>query len=127
MSMNRKAFLAVTEAPAGLYGRVLERVAAARRFAARLEFAGLALASCCLTLLFVPAVSFAVSEFNASGFGTYLSLLFSDAAFALTSRDFLLSLVESLPSAAILILVALGASLGWSLMRAARRARIAFA
>ncbi|MES2203332.1 MAG: hypothetical protein V4474_03370 [Patescibacteria group bacterium] len=112
--------------PEGLYERVLARVAHARQRAARVQFSLLAAVSCLLTLLFVPALQYAAQELYASGFYEYISLAFSDGSLVLGSREFVLSLVESLPSLAVLLVVAIAVPLGWSLWRAARAGKSAF-
>ena len=112
--------------PPGLYEAVLARVALARRRAARIQFVLLATLSAALTVLATTAFEYAAAEASASGFSSYLSLLFSDSSMVLTSRDFLLSLVESLPSLAVLLLVVLSGLLLWSLYRATQSARSAF-
>lgn len=119
-------FLSPVEPPKRLYEQVLASVAAYRRRRASLELAGLGALSFVSTLGVVFAAQYAAADFASSGFSAYLSLLVSDTGFALTSREFLLSLIESLPSIAILMLAGLGAVLLWSLMQSVRRARIAF-
>jgi len=115
-----------TTPPPGLYERVLVRVSLARRQAARLRFAALASLSSVLTVLAVTAYQYAAAEAATSGFINYLSLAYSDSALALTSRDFLLSLVESLPSLAVLLSLVLSGLLIWSLYRTMHSARGAF-
>ncbi len=116
-----------TTPPLGLYEAVLKRVADARRRAARVQLTFLAAFSCVLTALSVTALQYALAEASTSGFASYVSLLFSDSALVLTSRDFLLSLVESLPSLAVILVAVLVGALVWSLYRAARTARSIFA
>lgn len=111
--------------PAHLYARVLARVAVARRRRAAIELGVLGAFSFACTLGIVFAAQYAAAEFAASGFSSYLSLLISDTSFALTSREFLFSLIESLPSIALLMLLCLGGALLWSLAGVVRRARIA--
>ncbi len=113
--------------PPGLYEAVLARVEAARVRTARIQFALLGALSCVLTVLSVTAYQYAVAEAEASGFGSYLSLLFSDSTLVLTSRDFALSLVESLPSLAVLLLALATGALMWSTYRTVHSARSAFA
>jgi len=113
--------------PPGLYEAVLERVEQARRRAARIQLVLLATLSCALTVLCVTALQYAFAEASTSGFTAYVSLIFSDSTLVLTSRDFLLSLLESLPSLAVLLVVVLVGALAWSLIRTLRSARSAFA
>jgi uncharacterized membrane protein YqaE (UPF0057 family) len=115
--------ISLMEPPAGLYKSVLSAVAAARRKAARMEFSLLAILSCVCTLLFIPALQYAAQEFYLSGFYDYLLLAFSDTHTVLLSREFALSLIESLPPLAVLLTLGIGAALAWSLIRAARAAR----
>lgn len=112
--------------PPGLYEATLAALTRARVRRARLQFALLSIASGALTLLCVESVRYFVAEAGASGFGSYLSLLMTNSTLLLTSREFALTLLESLPSFALLLLLLLGFSLTWSLTRAARSARSAF-
>lgn len=112
--------------PEGLYDRIIARIADAKRRSARLQFAVLAGLSAGLTGLLVLAAQYAMAESALSGFGSYLSLLLSDSTLVLTSRDFILSLVDSLPALALLLLLATSGALAWSLYRTAQTARTAF-
>ena len=113
--------------PAGLSERICARVVRAEVRRARIEFCLLSSLSFLSTLALVPALRYAAGEFYISGFGEYLSL-------ALSSRDFffahlgelLYSLLESLPSLAVLCIVVALAVLLWSLARAVASGRRAF-
>jgi hypothetical protein len=115
--------ISLVEPPKGLYQSVLARVAQARVHAARLEFGILAGISFGCTLLFIPVLQYAAQEFYLSGFYDYLTLAFSDTHTALTSKEFIFSLLESLPPLAILLTLVIGGALAYSLARATRAAR----
>lgn len=130
ISMTRRvdALISGTQAPQDLLARVLARVALARRRTARLRLAALSLGLLTTSLALIPAFSYTAHEFAASGFATYLSVLFSDSSVALSYwRELSLSLVESLPSVSLLILASLISVFLWSLRKAVRHARVAFA
>ena len=116
------------EPRASLYASVMERIATARRRAARIRaslFGALALVS---ALLLVPAVQYAAEQFYASGFYDYLTLIISDRGFVLAYwQQFALSLVESLPSLALLLLLPIVFALVYSLRRVVQTGRVAFA
>jgi len=116
-----------THIPEGLYQATLARVALARRRAARIEFILLAAVSAILTTLGFVALQYLATESAASGFTAYLSLLTSDTAHVLGSQAFFLSLIESLPSLAVIASLALIVALAWSLRRTIKSARSAFA
>lgn len=105
-------------APAGLRESVRARVALVERRATYLRSAGfitLALASFASLAL---SCEYAWSSIISSGFGQYVSLLFTDSSAVLSSgRELGFSLVESLPALGIaLALAALAASV-WSVAR----------
>lgn len=112
--------------PEGLYQATLARVALARRRRARIEFVMLAAVSAVLTVFGSVALQYLAAESASSGFTAYLSLLLSDTAHVLGSQEFFMSLVESLPSLALLMMLALMLGLVWSVRRAVRTARSAF-
>lgn len=75
----------------------------------------------------VPVAQYTVQQFYASGFMSYLSLFFSDQGLVLAYwSEFALSLAESLPSIALLLLLPLTAALVWALRSAWRSAPAAF-
>jgi ABC-type sulfate transport system permease component len=121
--MKPVKFFDLIEPPKGLFESVLARVEKARRHAARWEFGILAVLSCVCTLLFIPVLQYAAQEFYLSGFYDYLSLAFSDTHTALTSKEFVFSLIESLPPLAVLLTLVIGGALAYSLVRATRAAR----
>ena len=131
ISMKKKAGLQAyfhsVEAPAGLCEAIMARIAYAQRRAAQLRtglFGALALAS---GVALVPAFQYAAQQFYASGFYDYLSLLSTDSGFILTYwREFGLSLVESLPSLALLLLLPIACALAYSLYRLTQTGRVAF-
>ena len=113
--------------PEGLFEAILARIDAARRRHAQTYLAlraGLALLS---LVVLVPALQYAASQFAASGFFSYLSLAFSDSATMTTYwRELGLSLLDSLPSIALIAVIVPAGLLGWSVVSAARSARRAF-
>lgn len=120
-------YLHTEEPKAGLYQAILERIAYARQRSARVRtalFGALALLSC---VALVPAVQYAAEQFYASGFYDYLTLIASDRGFVLMYwRQFSLSLIESLPSLALLVLLPIAFALVYSLRRVVQTSRIAF-
>ena len=118
--------LQTVEPPKGLYAAILARVDLAKRRAAQMRaglFGILALAS---GTLLVPALAYTSSQLYASGFYDYLSLISSDHSLVLTYwREFGLSLVESLPSLALLLLLPTVVALVWSLARLIKNAQTA--
>jgi hypothetical protein len=115
------------EPPLGLYTRVLARLALARRTAARLHALLLGVVALLSCIALVPAVTYAAREFYASGFYDYASLLISDRSFVFSSwQEFSFSLLESLPSIALLLLGTIAVVLVWSLRRTFLSARVAF-
>lgn len=119
--------LAEVPPPRGLYEAILARIDAAKRASARVR-AGLFGAVAVLSgLALVPAVQYAFAQFYASGFYDYASLLLSDRSLALTYwRELSLTLLESLPALALLLVIPLFAALVWSLLRTVQTARIAY-
>ncbi|MDE2057644.1 MAG: hypothetical protein KGI78_02195 [Patescibacteria group bacterium] len=125
--MQAEPLLSQIEPPATLLGEVLARVARARRARARARLAAFAAAGALSAAALADALAYAAREWYASGFGAYLALAFSDRALALAySRDLLFSLVEALPSFAILLLIGFVALFAWSVKRASGEARAAF-
>ncbi len=123
-----QAYLHSVEPAPGLYQAIMLRINAAKRRAARVRtsiFGTLALAS---GLLLVPAMQYAGEQFYASGFYDYLTLIISDRGFVLTYwQQFMLSLLESLPSLALLLILPLVFALVYSLRRVMQTSRVAFA
>ena len=121
-------YLHTLEPKSGLYRAILERVALAKRRSARLHaglFGALAIIS---GVALVPAMQYAAQQFYASGFYDYLTLISSDNNFVLTYwREFSLSLVESLPSLALLLVLPITFVLVYSLRRVVQTGRTAFA
>ena len=115
------------DAPEGLYASILARIAQARQQSARIKTLWLGITSILFGVSLVPALQYAGQELYTSGFYAYASLLFSDSKFAFSAwREFGLSLLESLPAIALLLVFACGVALCWSLYRAFLNARIAF-
>lgn len=114
-----------TRAPQGLYARILERVAFARVRAARIRAGLLAGLSAVCALAYIPTIQYAIQEFHDSGFANYASLFF-DATGRNYWKEILYSLAESLPSLAILLILAVGVALVWSLYRTVRNVRVGF-
>ncbi len=121
------SFIKEVEAPRGLYASVLESTRLAKLHAARVSmilFSSMALIS---GAALVPAISYVLREFYASGFYDYLSLLISDHNVVFSSwQTFSLLLLESLPSLAILILLVCVVAFIWSASRVPRSVRSSF-
>ena len=119
---------AAIEAPRGLYETVMHRLAQAERRAARMRLGLSSVVALGSFLALIPVVEYTLEQFAASGFYTYLSLLFSDSSIVLTFwHEFALSLIESLPSLALALLIPLTVVLVWSVRRVSANARAAFA
>ncbi len=118
------ASLPLLEAPQGLYAAVMARIDAAERRAARIATAVFGFVALASAAALVPVAQYTLQQFYASGFYDYLSLALSDHSLALTYwREFGLSLVESLPSLALLMLIPVAGVLLWSLRRVVRTVR----
>jgi len=119
--------LRTVEPPQGLYTNILARVGLARRRAAQLRAGVFGVVVLTSGSLLVPIVQYTAGQFYASGFYDYLSLAMSDHALVTTYwREFGLSLIESLPSLALLLMLPIAAALAWSLVRLVKNARNAF-
>ncbi len=119
--------LACVDAPAGLYAAVMLRIATARRRAAQLHALLFGLCTVLFAALLIPVLHYTTEQLYASGFYEYLSFIASDRSLAFTYwREFSLSLIESLPSIALLLLLPIVAALLWSLSRLVRNVRSAF-
>ncbi len=118
--------LHIIEPGAGIYQAILTRIAYARQRSARVR-AGLFSALAVLSgAALVPALRYAAGQFYASGFYDYVTLIFSDRSLVLMYwRQFSLSLVESLPSLALLLLLPLIFLLVYSIRRAVQTGRVA--
>src|SRR6185437_15827244 len=93
-------------APEGLRERILARIELAKRHSAQIRAGLSALLAVFSLAAFVPVITYTAEQFYASGFYDYLSLLLSDRTLLLTYwREFALSLLESLPSLALLLLL----------------------
>lgn len=116
------------EPPQGLYRSVMARIELARRRQAQIRAGLFAVFACASGTLLVPVLEYTSGQLYASGFYEYLSLAFSDRTLVLTYwREFVLSLVESLPSLALVLLLPLAAALIFSLVKLFKNARSAFA
>ena len=121
-----EVLLSEIEPRKGFCAMVLERIAYARRHRARMRLLREATVFFASGLVLVPLAQYAGSEFYSSGFYDYASLLFSDRMVLNSWQDFVYSLVESLPSVAVLLLVTATVALVWSLRRAVESSRLAF-
>ena len=120
--------LATIEPPQGLYAAVLARIDLAKRRAAQMRAGLFGFVALVSGALLVPALEYTSSQLYASGFYEYLSLLSSDHSLVLTYwREFGLSLIESLPSLALLLLLPTVVALVWSLARLVKNVRTGFA
>ncbi|HEV8666466.1 MAG TPA: hypothetical protein VN665_01280 [Candidatus Paceibacterota bacterium] len=116
--------LSTIEPPQGLYGSIMSRIDLAKRRAAKTRAGLSGLVAILSGAALVPVAEYTAQQFYASGFYDYLSLLLSDHTLVMTYwREFGLSLVESLPSLAILLFVPIAVALVWSLMRLVKNVR----
>ncbi len=115
------------EPPAHLRESGLMRGAFARRRLARIQLALLSFVSFLCTTALIETLRYAAGEFYTSGFYDYASIVFYDRAFFLSSwQTVLYSLLESLPSIAVLLVIAVALALGWSLRNAILSGKTAF-
>ena len=114
--------------PTDLLPQVLAEVLRARRRAARARLAGFAAIAGVSAIFLVPALNYAAGEASTSGFGSYLSLFFSDtvAAFSLFA-DVANSLLESIPALALIAIAIPLTALIFGVWGAAQSARGALA
>jgi hypothetical protein len=104
--MDKRALRAVPEPPAGLAERILSRIEyeRRRRLAIRAWAFGAALAGSMLLIIYGSLE--AATEASRSGFLVFFSLLFSDFSATVASfSDYLLSIAESFPVFATVILL----------------------
>lgn len=115
------------EPPQNLCAHILLRVATLRQRRARIRF-GLETLACFLSgAVLVPVATYVGSELYTSGFYDYFSLLSSDRSLVLASwREFLYSLIESLPSMGLLLFILALGALVWSFRRLLLSGRTAF-
>lgn len=124
---NRATMLDELALPEGLQLRVLTRLAIARRRRARVRLGVQSIVCFCSGLSLVPFAQYAGAEFYTSGFYEYASLIVSDrSAIAGSWREFIFSLIESLPSLALICIAVALVTLSWSLSRAVKNGRAAF-
>ncbi len=102
----------------GLSEKIYRAIIIRRDRKSRITFWSYSAASTLAFLGLIPAVSKLGQEFVLSGFGKYLSLTFSGGGKAL-----LLSIIDSLPTASIIICLALVFALLWSLRVAIQTTR----
>jgi len=120
------SILSTAPAPQGLYEAVLAKVAVARIRAARIRAGVFAVITLVCISALVPVIEYTADQLYKSGFYDYTSLILSDRAdFVLYWREFSLSIVESLPSVALLVLLPLAVALLWSLSRLIKNIRTA--
>lgn len=102
--------------PESLSNRVLARIARARQRTAQAKLVALGCTAILSGSALVPALRYAFEQSYASGLYEYATLLFSDGAFMLVHwQEFTLSMVEALPSIALLLIVLLGTVFAWSI------------
>ena len=119
--------LQTVEPPQGLYAAVIARIELAKRRAAQLRTGAFAIVALISSAVLVPVVQYTASQLYTSGFYDYLSLMLSDHSLVFAYwREFGLSLLESLPSLALLLLLPIAAALAWSLTRLVKNARTGF-
>ena len=115
------------EVPEGLLARIIGRITQAQRRQIKFQLVAQTFLAGLSLLVFIPALYYAIGEFYSSGFSAYVSLLFSDHSAVISFwHEFLLSLVESLPSFSILLLLCSFGAFVWSLSRVVKNARTAF-
>lgn len=115
------------EMPREFLHTVLARIEVAHRRAAGFRLAALGAVIAISGFSLFSAISYALNEFYTSGFYDFLSLFFSDSSVALAHwQEISLSLAESLPSLAILLLLSIGVVFLWSLRHAVRDVKVIF-
>lgn len=103
-------FSADTQAPEGLYGRVVEAVGRARTRAARIRLAISSFFIASSTVGSFLAIKATIRAASASGFTSFASLALTDTSIiARHAQEFLLSLIETMPSIEV-VLTLLGIS-----------------
>jgi hypothetical protein len=113
---NKNILFQEIDPPQELFSAILARIARARQRAARIRIAVFSSGLFISVVMLVPAVSYLAHEFYASGFYDYVSVFFVDNTMATTYwRELLISMAETLPSLAILLLLGLVAVALWSL------------
>ena len=112
--------------PRGLFEAVLARIDRARRHSAQLRVAIRSVLGLCSLLVLIPAIQYAGAQFAASGFFSYLSLFLDGSVVTTYWRDLSLSLLDSLPSIALIAVLVPAGVLAWAVVGAARSARRAF-
>ncbi len=113
------ALLKEVDPPARLYGAIHARIQELERRSAAFRLGLFGVVALLSGVALVPATQYALGQFYASGFYDYFSLLFSDGSYVMAyPREFALSLAESLPAIATLLLIAIVFALVWSLRRA---------
>jgi hypothetical protein len=120
-----RPFLPEIEPPRGLYSAILTRISEARQRSARFRFVAFSALALISVVVLVPVAQYALSEFYASGFYEFASLFFDSVAQGYAG-ELLYSLVDALPSLALLLFASVGAVFVWSLTRASRDARLTF-
>jgi cation transport ATPase len=124
---KHRAFLAAIEPPKGLCEAILTRIESAKRRGARVRSGLFALLAMASGVALVPVWQYTTEQFYASGFSEYLTLIASDRSAVLPYwKEIGLSLIESLPSIALLVLIPILAALLWSLVRLVKNVRSAF-
>ncbi|HWB33793.1 MAG TPA: hypothetical protein VG753_00515 [Candidatus Paceibacterota bacterium] len=112
------------DAPSGLLEKTLARLSLAARRRAQLAFALHSIFALGSLAALLPAVAYAGQQFAASGFSTYLSLIFSDSGAAATYwRELGLSLMDSLPSLALIAVIVPLCVFIWAVLTIPRSAR----
>jgi len=104
------------QAPSGLSASIMQRIEVyeVRRLRMRAGIQG-ALVFVAL-ILCVPAFNYLGSTIAQTGFGEYLSLIFSDGGYVFANlKDFMLTLADTLPATGTIAVLGLGAVLLWSL------------
>lgn len=113
--------------PKDMGARITLRIAHLERKTARIRLTLLGGTALGALGAIAPAYTYLSAEATRSGFTQYLSLIQTDSdIFLLHSKEFLLSLSETLPLTAMTLLLSIIFLLLWSLPRISTYARIAF-
>jgi hypothetical protein len=97
-----------THAPAGLSDSVMLRIEAyeMRRLRIRTTIHGIFVLAA--LILCIPVSNYIAGAIAQSGFGTYLSIAFSDSSFAFSHfKDFMLTLADTLPATGAIAILAI--------------------
>ena len=116
------------EPPEGLLETIMVRISGERRRLARIRFVFSTALSVVALLAIIPALRELNSEIVRSGFGQFLSLIFSDAGvLAAYWQDFTMTILESFPALGMSAVLAAAFAFIASARIAAKNKKTAFA